>query len=139
MKLSHYQKWRPAGREMWRSLAPSDRTDYNWMRLHLPGSIPSDEICRLQTAGELPDPPPFDPNNPRRRKRAHIPRQLRFRVLMRDNFTCQYCGAKAPEAVIELDHKLSIFNGGKDTEDNLVACCKTCNLGKSHSTLLVGA
>ena len=51
--------------------------------------------------------------------------RLRFKVLMRDKFTCQYCGRKAPEVVLEVDHVFPQSKGGKDEMDNLVVLVGT--------------
>jgi 5-methylcytosine-specific restriction endonuclease McrA len=56
--------------------------------------------------------------------------KLRFLILQRDNFACRYCGARAPTARLEIDHIHPRSEGGKDTWENLVVACKTCNLGK---------
>jgi len=37
-------------------------------------------------------------------KRVVVPKSVRFEVFKRDSFTCKYCGAKAPEAVLHVDH-----------------------------------
>lgn len=59
---------------------------------------------------------------------------LRFAVLTRDNYTCRYCGAKAPEVPLHVDHVLPKSRGGKDVMENLVTSCRPCNLGK-HASL----
>lgn len=59
---------------------------------------------------------------------------LRFKVLTRDNYTCRYCGAKAPDVPLHVDHVLPKSRGGKDVVDNLVTACKPCNEGK-HASL----
>lgn len=56
---------------------------------------------------------------------------LRFEVLRRDNFTCRYCGASAPEVKLEVDHVVPRALGGSDKPWNLVASCETCNRGKA--------
>ena len=56
---------------------------------------------------------------------------LRFTVLLRDSFTCRYCGRSAPDAELHVDHVIPRSMGGQDTKENLVAACKDCNLGKS--------
>lgn len=56
---------------------------------------------------------------------------LRWQILTRDNFTCQYCGQKAPNCLLEVDHKIPVSEGGKDEPDNLVAACYACNRGKA--------
>lgn len=64
--------------------------------------------------------------------RDPIPPQLRFRVLQRDNFRCQYCGRAARDgAILHLDHVVPVAAGGATSEDNLITACDTCNLGKS--------
>lgn len=36
--------------------------------------------------------------------RESISLELRFKILKRDNFTCQYCGKKAPDVELELNY-----------------------------------
>ena len=60
--------------------------------------------------------------------------RLRFLILERDAFTCRYCGRKAPDVELHVDHAIALADGGTDTADNLVTACRDCNLGKSgHS------
>lgn len=69
--------------------------------------------------------------------RQVIPAQLRFRVLQRDGFRCQYCGrAPADGAVLQLDHVVPVSSGGETTEDNLMTACETCNLGKGTRSVV---
>lgn len=56
---------------------------------------------------------------------------MRFYVLRRDNYTCQYCGAKAPDTALHVDHVTPASKGGGNEPDNLIAACIRCNLGKS--------
>lgn len=56
--------------------------------------------------------------------------KLRFDILRRDNFTCQYCGQTAPQVVLHIDHVFPVAFGGKASRWNLVAACADCNLGK---------
>jgi hypothetical protein len=60
-----------------------------------------------------------------------ISRRLRFEVLRRDGYTCRYCGAKAPDVVLTVDHVIPVTLGGGDDPRNLVAACQDCNAGKS--------
>lgn len=60
-----------------------------------------------------------------------VSKRLRFEILRRDNNTCQYCGGKAPDVTLHVDHLIPVALGGGDKPDNLVAACKDCNLGKS--------
>lgn len=60
-----------------------------------------------------------------------VSKRLRFEILRRDNNTCRYCGRKAPEVEITIDHVLPQALGGDDSAGNLVACCWECNNGKT--------
>lgn len=62
-----------------------------------------------------------------------ISKRLRYEVLRRDNHTCRYCGAKAPDVKIAIDHVIPKSLGGLDVAENLVAACVECNTGKSSS------
>ena len=59
-----------------------------------------------------------------------IPQGLRFDVLARDNFTCQFCGRVVPETQLEVDHLHPRSLGGSDDLANLIATCVDCNRGK---------
>ena len=60
---------------------------------------------------------------------------LRWEVLKRDAFTCQYCGRSAPEVKLEVGHITPVAEGGKDTKENLVTACYSCNRGRSALSL----
>ncbi|ASD22969.1 MULTISPECIES: HNH endonuclease [Cryobacterium] len=51
-------------------------------------------------------------------------------VLRRDDHRCGYCGKNAST----IDHVQPRSRGGRDTWDNLVACCLRCNNLKSDRT-----
>jgi hypothetical protein len=59
----------------------------------------------------------------------------RFDFLKKFNFTCQYCGRKAPEVVFHIDHVFPKSKGGSDAEENLVLSCDECNIGKGNKIL----
>lgn len=63
-----------------------------------------------------------------------VSRRLRYEVLRRDNHRCRYCGLTALEAELTVDHVIPVALGGSDKPENLVACCKDCNAGKSASS-----
>jgi 5-methylcytosine-specific restriction endonuclease McrA len=65
-----------------------------------------------------------------------IPLKLRFEILCRDNFTCQYCGRKAPNVILQVDHIAPFSRGGKTEVKNLITSCRECNIGKSDSPLV---
>lgn len=52
-------------------------------------------------------------------------------VLRRDMHRCLYCGRSANT----IDHVQPKSRGGKDTWENLVACCLKCNNAKGDKTL----
>lgn len=61
---------------------------------------------------------------------------LRFRILLRDGFTCRKCGAtplKTPGTELHVDHIIPWSKGGETTPDNLETKCKKCNLGKGNA------
>ena len=62
-----------------------------------------------------------------RRNKYYI---LRWKIFIRDDFTCQYCGQHAPNVPLEIDHKIAVVDGGTDEEDNLITSCWACNRGK---------
>jgi len=59
-------------------------------------------------------------------------RLSRHSILARDGYKCQYCGASGRELTI--DHVVPRWAGGPQTWDNLVACCRRCNLKKGDKT-----
>lgn len=58
-------------------------------------------------------------------------RLSRHSILARDNYTCQYCTSKKD---LTIDHVVPRWAGGPHTWDNLVACCRRCNLKKGDKT-----
>lgn len=68
-------------------------------------------------------------------RRKAIPKKVRFEVFKRDKFTCTYCGRKAPDVVLEVDHIIPVAEGGKNDIMNLTTSCRDCNRGKGKRTL----
>ena len=68
-------------------------------------------------------------------KRQSLSKKVRFEVFKRDSFTCQYCGKKAPEVILAVDHIEPVAKGGSDDMLNLITSCFDCNSGKSDRTL----
>jgi len=62
----------------------------------------------------------------------NISKRLRFYILNRDNFTCNYCWRKAPNVKLHIDHKKPWSIWWKTHKDNLVSACSDCNLWKSN-------
>ena len=56
-------------------------------------------------------------------------------MFKRDSFTCQYCGAKAPDVILQCDHIKPVVDGGTNDILNLVTACLDCNAGKGPRVL----
>lgn len=53
---------------------------------------------------------------------------LRKKIMVRDNYTCQECGKYMPDEVgLHIDHIIPIAKGGKSTPSNLRVLCSKCN------------
>lgn len=58
----------------------------------------------------------------------------RLNVLIRDDFSCQYCGKKLPIGQLNQDHLVPKRRGGKTAWENIVASCYACNTKKADRT-----
>jgi hypothetical protein len=58
----------------------------------------------------------------------------RKNIFVRDGNRCLYCGAKAPKAVLELEHIVPKSRGGSSSWENLCAACHPCNQKKADRT-----
>lgn len=67
--------------------------------------------------------------------RKPLSKKIRFEVLKRDKFTCQYCGAAAPDVILNIDHINPVCEGGTNDITNLVVACQNCNCGKGPRRL----
>jgi 5-methylcytosine-specific restriction endonuclease McrA len=63
--------------------------------------------------------------------RTRVPWSKR-NVIIRDKFTCAYCGTHQKKLTI--DHIIPSSRGGKSTFENCVAACKKCNSKKGNKT-----
>lgn len=72
---------------------------------------------------------------PKPKQPRSISKKIRFEVFKRDSFTCQYCGHKAPDVVLQVDHVEPVSKGGTSQIFNLVTSCYDCNSGKSDRQL----
>jgi hypothetical protein len=83
------------------------------------------------------EPIPFDKPSPlkilRKTGRA-VGKRLRWRVFVRDNFTCRGCGRSREKhgVVLHADHVTAYSNGGETVFENLQTLCEDCNVGKSN-------
>lgn len=63
-------------------------------------------------------------------RRSGVSVSLRFSILKRDRFRCRLCGHDSRTSRLEIDHKISVSNGGTNEPDNLWVLCFSCNRGK---------
>ena len=61
--------------------------------------------------------------------------KARFELLKKFNFTCQYCGRKAPDVQLHIDHITPVSKGGSLESSNLTVACSDCNIGKRDNLL----
>lgn len=66
--------------------------------------------------------------------RREIVKLTRKNILLRDNYTCQYCGKSAGPERLNIDHVIPKGQGGKSEWTNLVASCVPCNSAKDCKT-----
>ena len=59
-----------------------------------------------------------------------IPAKKRFKVLERDKFRCQYCWKTWKDVTLEVDHVIPKSKWGSDDLNNLITCCRECNIWK---------
>lgn len=71
------------------------------------------------------------------RKGTLSPR-LRFLVFSRDGYRCIYCGITGKDSALQIDHKISVADGGTDDISNLVTACEKCNAGKGARSVADG-
>jgi len=62
---------------------------------------------------------------------AHRRKITRRAVFARDEWTCQYCGARSN---LTVDHVIPRSKGGPSSWDNIVASCAPCNRRKGDRT-----
>jgi len=65
----------------------------------------------------------------------NVSKSTRFEVFKRDTFTCQYCGRRTPDVVLEIDHIVPRVQGGTNDPENLATACFDCNRGKGPRSL----
>ena len=70
---------------------------------------------------------------PRLVKRPRRERKMnRYEVLVRDQFTCQYCGSQTRD--ITIDHVIPRSRQGDHSWENVVCACARCNRRKAGRT-----
>lgn len=62
---------------------------------------------------------------------SNFTKRTRFEILRRDHHACRYCGAKAPDVTLQVDHIVPVALGGTNDPDNGITSCVDCNQGKA--------
>ncbi|MBI5095544.1 MAG: HNH endonuclease [Candidatus Hydrogenedentes bacterium] len=66
-----------------------------------------------------------------------VRKEVRFsrrNIFERDKNVCQYCARRFPKPDLTIDHVVPQSRGGRDTWDNLVLACVSCNVRKANRT-----
>ena len=72
----------------------------------------------------------------RKKSRKQLSSKVRYTVLRRDSFKCQYCGATSDSTKLHVDHIIPYSKGGSNDISNLITSCMKCNLGKSNTEII---
>jgi HNH endonuclease len=57
------------------------------------------------------------------------------RLMFAQGGNCFFCGKPLPHADASVEHLVAVANGGKDHDENCVACCKSLNRLFGHMSL----
>lgn len=96
-------------------------------RVMIPSQIPACQVLRSQLQDLKASPVP---------REAEVDyynvRENRRKIYERDNYVCHYCAKQLDQATATLDHIVAIVAGGKNSSDNLVTSCLSCNSRKNR-------
>lgn len=67
------------------------------------------------------------------RSKARALRKTRWWQQKTSSGACYYCGEKVGFKNLTMDHIIPLARGGRSTKDNLVPCCKACNIKKQSA------
>jgi 5-methylcytosine-specific restriction endonuclease McrA len=68
------------------------------------------------------------------RRHAKPVKFSRVNIYARDDYRCQYCGARCAIDQLTYDHVIPRSRGGRTVWDNIVSCCYACNAKKANRT-----
>lgn len=68
------------------------------------------------------------------RRRQLFTAPTKRNILIRDNFTCAYCGKALGMSSCHRDHVQPVSRGGRDVIENVVSSCGPCNWNKADRT-----
>lgn len=131
--------WQHLGRQPRRAelaCAPSEISQSPYQRRFGSWTGALEAFVEWANAVEAPATQSLASNSPTRRTSRDPSLRLRYKVLLRDRFTC--CGgcgrspATSPGTVLHIDHVVPWSMGGETLIENLRTMCSQCNLGKSN-------
>lgn len=67
--------------------------------------------------------------------RRRLTKSERMKILKKTDGHCAYCGCRIVYNEMQIDHVVPIYNGGEDTESNMLPACRSCNHYKGTSSL----
>lgn len=67
--------------------------------------------------------------------RHRLTKSERMKILKKTDGHCAYCGCRIVYNEMQIDHVVPIYNGGEDTENNMLPACRSCNHYKGTSSL----
>lgn len=86
----------------------------------------NEELKKIKYESTIND---YECNN----QRKLMTKELRRKIMVRDNYTCQSCGKYMPDEVgLHIDHIVPISKGGKTVMSNLQVLCSKCNGRKAN-------
>ncbi len=122
-----------SGRTEWARRVRELRSDYGWP-IQTQNDASDLKQGEYRLTGDPPAPGTYD-FSPR------VSQTQRFRILERNGFTCQACGAGAGEMDSEgrpvrlhVDHHEAYSHGGSISDSNLRVLCSACNQGAKNIT-----
>jgi 5-methylcytosine-specific restriction endonuclease McrA len=66
--------------------------------------------------------------------KRNVVKLTRKNIMIRDKYSCQYCGIKHSTDKLNIDHIIPKAQGGKSEWENLVCSCVKCNTKKDCRT-----
>lgn len=130
--------WQHLGRQPRRAeltLAPSEISQSPYQRRFGSWTCALEAFVEWANAAEASVARSMARDGAKRRTSRDPSLRLRFKVLLRDRFTCCGCGkspATSPGTVLHVDHIVPWSKGGETVLENLRTMCSQCNLGRSN-------
>ena len=66
-------------------------------------------------------------NQDKSKRSRRIPPSIRVSILHRDSYKCVFCGRRAKQVELEIDHILPFSKDGNNDPSNLQTLCFDCN------------